>query len=61
MFLLKKYVDTHPSDNLHKLLLAGVLGEMGNAEKIQSNLILKSLKGVLLSSDEKLIYQFLCK
>ena len=59
--LLKKYVDTHPSDNLHKLLLAGVLGEMGNAEKIQSNLILKSLKDMLLSSDEKLIYQFLCK
>lgn len=59
--LLKTYVDIHPSDNLHKLLLAGVLGEMGNAEKIQSNLILKSLKDVSLSSDEKLIYQFLCR
>lgn len=59
--LLKKYVDTHVSDNLHKLLLAGVLGEMDTAEKIQSNLILKSLKDAPLNNDEKLIYQFLCR
>ena len=58
--LLKKYVDTHATDNLHKLLLAGVLGEMDTAEKIQSNLILKSLKDAPLNNDEKLIYQFLC-
>lgn len=58
--LLKIYVEKNPNDYLYKLLLAGVLSDMDKSGKIQSNLILKSLKTAPLKNDERLIYDFLC-